>query len=152
VQVLSKHETTRWCRSHHIALDAHRHPECSDLQRRFNIPPGAQKRVALVTRAMEAFRGERQVLVWFDDWSVWPAGQRMHVFDRFRMSYGETRPLIEAPGHLFKDTEIEDAISMVTIAVLFLWDCFVVTPERKKLLWFSHDEIGGLKGFRVEGL
>jgi hypothetical protein len=58
------------------------------------------------------------------------------------MSYGEQRTLIHSPGHVFAQEEIEDAISFVTIGVLFLWDCYVVSPNAGKLLFFSHDEYG----------
>jgi hypothetical protein len=106
--------------------------------------------VWLVSEGMRSFRDEPVFLVWFDDWSVWPSGQRMHVFDRFRMSYGETRRLIESPGHVFGNREIEDAISFVTLGVLFLWDCYVVTPNRSKLLFVSHDEFGVARGIDLD--
>ena len=95
---------------------------------------------------MEAFRRESTILVWFDDWLVWQAGQRMHIFDRLRMSYGESRRIIDTPAQLFQQIEIEDAISFVIIAVLFLWDCYVLCPDPNKLLFFSHDEYGVAKG------
>jgi hypothetical protein len=95
---------------------------------------------------METFGGESLFLVWFNNWAVWPSGQRMHVFDRFRMSYGETRWLIDSPGHLFEGAEIEDGTSFVTIAAMFLWDCYVVNPGRTKFLFLSHDEYGLAKG------
>jgi hypothetical protein len=123
----------------------------SDADLKFEVPRDAQQRVYLVSQAMDAFGSEPLFLVWFNDWSVWPSGQRMHVFDRFRMSYGETRPLIDAPAHLFDQSEIEDATSFVTIAALFLWDCYVVTPSRTKLLYLSHDEYGTAKGFDLMG-
>jgi hypothetical protein len=84
---------------------------------------------------MEAFREEPEWLVWFNDWSVWPSGERMHVFDRLRESYGDIRRLREAPAQVFEVGEIEDAISFVAIAVLFLWDCYVLTPKGKKVLF-----------------
>lgn len=96
----------------------------------------------LVSEKMAAFREEPNFLVWLDDWSVWPSGERMHIFERFRLSYGESRRLIDAPGHIFGQAEIEDALSFVTLAVLFLWDCYVLTPQGNKLLFFSHDEYG----------
>ena len=74
----------------------------------------------------------------------------MHVFDRLRMSYGETRRLIDLPGPLFDRTEIEDGISFVTVGTLFLWDCYVVNPGRTKLLHLSHDEYGVTKGIDLE--
>jgi len=142
MKVLSKQEATKWCRAYDVALSQWDLPELSDPDLKFEIPCDAQRRVALVRAAMEAFGSESLFLVWFDDWSVWPSGQRMHVFDRFRMSYGETRRLIDSPGHLFEGAEIEDGTSFVTIAALFLWDCYVVNPCRTKFLYLSHDEYG----------
>lgn len=98
---------------------------------------------------MGAFSDEPRMLVWFTDWGVWPSGERMHIFDRFRLSYGEKRRLIDSPGHAFGSGEFEDAVSFVTLAVLFLWDCNVVTPHRSKLLFLSHDEWGAATGVEM---
>ena len=150
MRVLSSQEASAWCHAHHVALNQWNLPERSDADFKFEIPPDAQKRVYLVNQAMEIFEREPVFLVWFANWSVWPSGQRMHVFDRLRMSYGETRQLLDAPGHLFNGTEIDDATSFVTVAALFLWDCYVVNPARSKLLYLSHDEYGATKGLNLQ--
>jgi hypothetical protein len=150
VKVLSKQEATLWCQEHEIALHWGL-PDRATAEREFKIPSDAQARVGLVEQAMKLFDGEPQFLVWFSDWGVWPSGQRMHVFDRFRMSYGVTQPLIESPGHVFEGTELEDAVSFVTLGVLFLWDCHVVAPSQSKLLFFSHDEFGLSRGIELPG-
>jgi hypothetical protein len=142
MEILSREETELWCRQHQIGLSPAGLPERSSSAAKFIIPEDAGKRVHLVSQEMRAFSSEPLFLVWFHDWAVWPSGQRMHVFDRFRMSYGEQRPLIRSPGHVFVQKEFEDAISFVTLAVLFLWDCYVVAPKGSKLLFFSHDEHG----------
>ena len=142
MKIISKEEAQIWCHHHHIAMNDRGLPERRDFPTKFDIPVDAGQRVYLVSERMSAFREEPSLLVWFDDWSVWPYGQRMHIFERLRLSYGETRRLIDSPGHVFESAEIEDAISFVTLAVLFLWDCYVLTPERRKLLYFSHDEFG----------
>jgi hypothetical protein len=147
MKILSKEETASWCRQHNIALNDRDLPETFDCHERFKIPVDSQQRVHLVFEGMRVLANEPSILVWFDDWSVWPSGQRMHVFDQFRKAYGETRLLIHSPGHVFEPSEIEDAISFVTLGVLFLWDCYVVTPRRDKLLFFSHDEFGLTKAF-----
>jgi len=146
MKVFSREEANLWCSQHEIALSSFGLPETSDASAKFKIPGDAQKRVYLVSQSMQAFSEAPHFLVWFDDWAVWPSGQRMHVFERFRMSYGETRLLNLSPGHVFANSEIEDAVSFVTLAVLFLWDCYVVTPKRTRLLFFSHDEFGLTKG------
>ena len=146
MKVLSREEANLWCSQNEVALSDRGLPERSDATAKFKIPEDAGKRVHLVSQGMTAFSDSPHFLVWFDDWAVWPSGQRMHIFDRFRMSYGENRLLKDSPGHVFGDNEIEDAISFVTLAVLFLWDCYVVAPKRDKLLFFSHDEFGLMKG------
>ena len=143
-------DTSLWCRQHEIGLSDIGLPERSDSSAKFKIPADAQKRVHLVSQGMRAFGSEALFLVWLHDWDAWPSGQRMHVFERFRMSYGETRSLIDSPGHVFDRGEIDDAISFVTLAVLFLWNCYVVTPRRSKLLFFSHDEYGLTEGIEVD--
>ena len=146
MKILSRQDAALWCSQHDVALSDAGLPQRPDMTARFKIPEDTQKRVHLVSQGMSAFADTPLYLVWFNDWAVWPSGQRMHIFDRFRMSYGETRPLIDSPGHIFERGEIEDAISFVTLAVLFLWDCYVVTPKGSKLLFFSHDEYGLAKG------
>jgi hypothetical protein len=149
MRVLSTEETALWCSEHEIALSDSGLPLRPDAAGKFKIPEDANKRVHLVSQGMRAFNAAPRFLVWFHDWAVWPSGQRMHIFDRFRISYGETRLLIDSPGHIFEQGEIEDAISFVTIAVLFLWDCYVVTPRRSEVLFFSHDEYGLAKGINM---
>jgi hypothetical protein len=151
MKVMSKQEAAAWCEANSINLSDYGLPERSIADVRFKIPIDAQQRVALVALAMRAFTDEATYLVWFDDWSVWPSGQRMHVFERFRLSYGETRRMIDSPGHVFVRDEIEDAISYVTIAALFLWDCYVVAPRGVKLLYLSHDEYGVARGIELPG-
>jgi hypothetical protein len=150
MKVLSSQEAAAWCEAHHVPLSHRSLPDRSGANLKFEIPLDAQKRVYLVGQAMESFRDEPLFLVWLDDWSVWPSGQRMHVFDRFRMSYGETRRLIDSPGHVFDRAELEDGKSFVTIAVLFLWDCLVVNQGSTKLLYLSHDEYGVTKGIDIQ--
>jgi hypothetical protein len=150
MKVLSKGKTVLWCSQHEIELNESELPELSDASTKFVIPADAQPRVDLVSRSMAAFSETPVFLVWFNDWTARPSGQRMHVFDRFRLSYGESRPLIHSPGHVFEGSETEDAISLVTLAILFRWDCYVVSPKRSRLLYFSRDEYGLTKGIASE--
>jgi hypothetical protein len=152
MKIISNDEAVIWCREHGIALSDFERPDLSDCAKRFDIPNDAQKRVALVSYIMQAYANDSAFLVWFDDWAVWPSGQRMHIFDRFRNSYGEPRRLIDSPGHIFDQNEIEDATSFVTIAALFLWDCYIVTAVRAKLLFLSHDKFGLSRGIDVDAL
>jgi hypothetical protein len=83
-----------------------------------------------------------ELLLWVDDWAVWPSVQHMPLFSRFRQAFGETRPLIEAPGHLVLPNEADDAISIITMPLLFLWDCHVLTASGREAVYVSHDAYG----------
>lgn len=105
----------------------------------------------MVANQFAIFQNEDEILVWFTGWGVWQSGERMHIFDRFRLSYGEKRPLIDSPGHIFTKNEFEDALSFVTLGVIFLWDFYVLNRKATKMLSYSHDEFGKkTKGDHVE--
>jgi hypothetical protein len=90
---------------------------------------------------MARFADEPEVLVWFTEWGVWPSAERPHIFTRLRASYGELRPLIDIPAHVFAPSEVEDALSFVTLGVLFLWDVNVIGRGGARMLQYSHDEM-----------
>jgi len=141
----TKSEAKKWCQSQGATLGHSEFPEAHGKTKSFLIPPDAGQRVALVAEHLERFRGKGKTLVWFNDWAVWPSGQRMHIFERFLASYGETRPLIEASAFLFEQQEYEDLVSFVTLGVLFLWDVHVVGTKAHRLLFYSHDEVGWIE-------
>jgi hypothetical protein len=136
---LSRHEAEEWCRGQGIPLD--RGPKSPAVRSTLPIPVDAGQRVALVREQLAAFEGQPEVLVWFTEWGVWPSGERPHIFERFRASYGVNRPLIEIPAHLFAPSETEDLLSFVTLGVLFLWDVSVVGSGGMPMLLYSHDEM-----------
>ena len=141
MRALSNSQAKKWCQSEGAELGPRGFPKAKHPTNAFVIPSDAGHRVACAAEHLELFRGDG-ALVWFDDWAVWPSGQRMHIFQRFLASYGEERPLIETPAFLFAETEYEDLVSFVTLALLFLWDVHVVSEKAHHLLFYSHDEIG----------
>lgn len=143
MQILSKTESVNWCKSNGIRLNKNGLPFLNrDELSYFSIPVDTGQKIATVKNHFEQFKDEKEILLWITEWGVFPSSERMHIFDRFRASYGEKRPLIEAPGHIFKNSEFEDALSATTIAVLFFWDCYVLNDNGTKVLFYSHDEEG----------
>ena len=142
VKFLSKHDATQWCLDNCFTLNERGLPDCSNPEQKFDIPVDAGKRVHLVRRITGEFAGATSLLVWFNDWMVWQSGQWHPLVERLRMSYGETRRLIDIPAQLFEGGETEDATSFVVAAVLLLFDCHVISPSQRRIILFSHDEWG----------
>ena len=108
----------------------------------FQLPRNSGKKVFLARSFYALVDASPELLLWLGDWAVWPSGQHMPLFTRFREAFGETRPLIEAPAHLVTPDEAEDAVSIIAVAMLFLWDCHVLTASGRDAIHVSHDEIG----------
>jgi hypothetical protein len=142
MRVLTDSEARKWCQAQGATFGGGRFPTATGKTKEFSIPEDAGKRVAMAAEHLDPFRRGGKTLVWFDDWAVWPSGQRMHIFERFLASYGESRPLIEAPAFLFAESEYEDLVSFVTLGILFLWDIHVVSTKARRLVFYSHDEFG----------
>ncbi len=142
MRALSKTDARDWCLAQGATLGAKGFPEPAKATTSFRIPSDAGERIAMVAQHLGQIPVVGETLVWFDDWAVWPSGQRMHLFERLLASYGESRPLIEAPAFVFSPHEHEDLVSFVTLGVLFLWDIHVVGAKAERLVSYSHDEVG----------
>jgi len=144
MRTLTKSEAKKWCETQGATLGHSGFPDAKGKTKSFVIPTDAGRRVALAAEHLKVFANGK-TLVWFDNWAVWPSGQRMHIFERFLASYGETLPLIEAPAFLFTEQDYEDLVSFVTLGVLFLWDVHVVGAKAGRQLFYSHDEVGWIE-------
>jgi len=82
-----------------------------------------------------------ETLLLIDEWSVWPSSQHMPLFTRFREALRESRPLIECPAHLATETDKEDAVSIIAMSLLFVWDCYGISSSGRDAFHLSHDEI-----------
>jgi len=108
----------------------------------FPIPPDSGKKAALGKFLFSLLKPTPEILLWLGAWAVWPSSQHMPLFARFREAFGERRPLIEIPGHLAKSSELDDAISILVIALEFVWDCHVIPASGREAVFISHDEYG----------
>lgn len=83
-----------------------------------------------------------ELFIQLGDWDVWPSNQHMPLFTRFRQACGEERPLIEVPGHLLVPEEKNDAVSIISMSLLFIWNCYVLSASGRNAVFISHDEFG----------
>jgi hypothetical protein len=70
----------------------------------------------------------------------------MPLAEAVRRGLGEERSLQVAPGCLVRLGEDDQALAVLVTAVLFLWDCWVLSADGKLAAFFSHDEYGVVCG------
>jgi hypothetical protein len=75
------------------------------------------------------------------DWSVWPSGEHLPLARRLRQSLGEHRELAEAPDCLSEVSESDDTLSLLVVAIYFLWDCWFC-GDTGPVAYLSHGEVG----------
>lgn len=145
MRFLTPGEWQKWCSDRDIPLrDAGwirpdigaEHFHIADL----TYPADSGAKVSLARYLLSLVAKEEETLLLVDDWAVWPSSQHMPLFTRFREAFGERRPLIEAPGHLVIGSETDDAVSIVSTALLFIWDCYGISSSGRDAFYFSHDE------------
>jgi hypothetical protein len=70
--------------------------------------------------------------------AIQSAHAAFHSFSR--EAVGERRNLIETPGHLVTPSETDDAVSIISAALLFIWDYYGISSSGRDAFYFSHDE------------
>jgi hypothetical protein len=147
MRCLSDDESADWCRERGYpvtANGAYGRP-APLLDDRFSVVPLALpgdvgRRVSLAREAIQWVGRNGALLLWIDQWDVWPSAQHDALLTRFRQAFGETRPLSKAPGHFFEPSQFDDALSVLIVAMLFSWDCHVLSAVRGPVFFTCHDE------------
>jgi hypothetical protein len=146
VQYLTRDEAREWTARHGYSVnESFGSPQASEVTSplRFRIPADAGARVTLArTLWNTAGGGGTEVLLWVTDWGVWASGEHPPLAEAARRGFGADRPLRETPGHLAQPGEDDAALGVLCLAVLFLWDCWVLPAGAAPAVFVSHDEFG----------
>jgi hypothetical protein len=142
MRVCTSEECAAWS-ERLVALDAQRKPT-RDLARPHRVRcdfPKSFTQILWFSRRLEAALQPRQsCLVWVTDWGIFPSNENLHLFYRLRQTYGETRLLQEAPGHLCLDFESAEVVTLVHLGMLFGWDLHLIPASGYARAFVCHDE------------
>jgi len=105
------------------------------------IPLHTGEQAALVNSLFRPDSGTKQWLLWLTAWGIFPSEEYPVIWREIREKHGESRPLIEAPGHLFGEGEGELVRGMARLAMLFAWDAFFWPAPPTIAGFMSHDEV-----------
>ncbi len=106
----------------------------------FEIPKDSGAKVALARRIANMLLERGPVLLWITGWGVWPSSEHFDLFDRYRLSFGESRSLREAPVHFLDAGDNVTLISLLCIGFFFVWDFEILSLDREVDIVASHDE------------
>jgi hypothetical protein len=150
MRCLSYVECAEWCERHGYAVIERDHygRPAPGIEEHFELfqlhyPLDSRDKVRLAHDVVEWSQSRTELLLWIGEWGVFPRSEHMPLFTRFRAAIGESRPLIEAPGCLVGPEDVNDAISVLSIALFFFWDCHVFSSGFGPVFHCSHDEWNG---------
>jgi hypothetical protein len=106
----------------------------------YSIPRDSGAKTALSRVFAYLLLRKSSVCIYVSGWGVWGSSENLDLFYGYRRSFGENRPLIEAPVHLFEPTEEDTFVSILCMVFYFVWDAWVFDIEGKALVRISHDE------------
>ncbi|MCL5257021.1 MAG: hypothetical protein M1319_04390 [Chloroflexi bacterium] len=79
-------------------------------------------------------------MLWIDEYKVWPAAENWNLFDGYRRSLGERKPLWERPGHIFAPGDGETVFSLLCMVLYFIWGAIVAPASGELVVRISHDD------------
>jgi hypothetical protein len=103
----------------------------------YSAPANSGVQIALSKLFAYLLFEDSPVCLYVTGWGV--ANEQPDLFNRYRQSLGETRPLMEAAFHVFERTDEEAFISVLCMVLFFSWDASVFDLAGRSLLQTSHD-------------
>lgn len=107
---------------------------------RVNYPPDPYRFFHFALSIASRITCREPSLLLITEWGIWASSENWHLYYKLRQSYGDTRLLQEAPGHLFLGHETDDLASFLQLAMLNGWGGYVLTQADYLNVFFSHDE------------
>lgn len=134
MRCLTPAEVSSWLATHELPADPYNQPDtasrhyhqCELLK---EYPP-----IRFFIRGLLAEIGNAgPLLILPTDWSAYQPDE-MIAIDAIRRLSGETRPLIEAPGHLLDPADTETAVALFSLFTTYQWTCWVHSPADRSVL------------------
>ncbi len=137
MEIYSKQKAVEWLESREFRAENYAHA------RSYRIPADSGRKSALarllVRELMDGSGGES--LFWIDEYGIWPSSEMPSIFQGYRASLGERRPLSESECHLFDEHDSEKIECLVALVLYFAWGALLVNAFADAAVRISHDEV-----------
>jgi hypothetical protein len=105
----------------------------------YSTPTSSLKHIALSNLFVYLLFRDSPVCIYITGWGVATSMDVLDLFYGYRRSHGESRPLMEAPVHVFEPIDHDALISVFRMVFFFFWDAWLIDLAGRSLLRLSHD-------------
>lgn len=152
MRIVGKEEAIRWLSSRGITDSEGRIREAAFPRKAaINFEEDSGAKVAKARGLVYQFRELDESMLLIDDFGICPDYENWSLFDGYRRSLGETRPLSESPGHIFSCDEKDVASSLLAMVLIFPWDAIWASSNGEVVVRILHDERADIYGSESEG-
>ncbi len=139
---ITKAECCDWCKQRGLEVDDDRRGIRNTFAHSMTtrIPPESRRHAILSRYLIHVLPQWDNCLLWVTTWGVWPTEENEPIYNHLRSGYGDNRPLIEAPGHLFDQSEKEDAVGFLRLVFTYGRDAYLIPSNSTTMVFVSHDE------------
>jgi hypothetical protein len=104
------------------------------------MPSDTGKKTALGHALVALLQLKSPGLFWITATGIWPSSENMALFDGYRRSFGENRPIQTAPAHVFDGSDLTQLECLLDMALYFYWDSTLFEGPEGVAVKTSHDE------------
>jgi hypothetical protein len=141
MKVISKSECDEWLRANiggNFTIEGVEKEYAYGVD--YLLPPDTGKKTALGRTLASLLQVTSPGLFWITATGIWPTSENMALFDGYRKSFGENRPLHAAPGHVFSGSDLKQLECLFDLALYFYWDSVLFEVPAGITVKTSHDE------------
>ncbi len=144
MQIVNLAEGKKWVDEHALS---DLNPKFLDKEFQYKaiypIPADSGIKTNLARRILSYIPPNKKGCFWINGYGIWPSSQNMELFDAYRRSLGEHRPLHEAPYHLFSSLteDLKILECLMDLSLYFVWDAILVESPLEVIINISHDEM-----------
>lgn len=126
MKCLSSAEITTWLENQNVTAKPGFQSYSPAYFLQFEVPSGSLKNWAFIRNFL--LNADQEVLVHITDWSTYSPAE-MEVISAIRLKWGETRILLDAPGHLISKSEMELTVAIFGHTVNCQWSSYLYLPN-----------------------
>ncbi len=106
----------------------------------YPIPTDSGKKTVIARELARQLGRFDEVMLWIDEFGIWPSSENWYLFDMFRRSLGERKHLHERPGHIFTAGDFDAVFGLLSMVLYFNWGAVLAPSSGTLVVRISHDE------------
>jgi hypothetical protein len=135
---MSQKETLDWLKKHDI--NEKNILENYELKLSEHIPIDSGRKNYL-SKEIAAFFDKNEILLYINEFGIWPSSENMYLFDGYRKSIGIENKIYEKPSHIINKNENIEFYCILDMILYFFMGCMIIPIENQnEIITISHDE------------